>query len=160
MKSKSAFQGSVKVKWSESDIRPSMVTHTRNLCSAFNPSKVRTDSSEHTPMFTFVHIFVPFSIVFCSTVHCRLYTVHKQIVWPWTLCFPFDNSTDCSIDFDWLQVHINKEQKLQSHRGQRTSLWDAGYSTVITGVQAGGRQKKFQRAKQSSNFLINFELLW
>ncbi len=25
-----------------------MVTHTRNLCSAFNPSKVRTHSSEHT----------------------------------------------------------------------------------------------------------------
>ncbi len=29
------------------DIRPSM-THTRNLCSAFNPSKVHTHSSEHT----------------------------------------------------------------------------------------------------------------
>ncbi len=27
-------------KWS--DIRPSLVTHTRNLCSAFNPSKVHT----------------------------------------------------------------------------------------------------------------------
>jgi len=26
------------------------------------------------------------------------------------------NSTDCSIDFDWLQVHINKEQELQYHR--------------------------------------------
>ncbi len=25
-----------------------MVTHTRNLCSAFNPSKVHTHSSEHT----------------------------------------------------------------------------------------------------------------
>ncbi len=32
----------------ESDIRPSMVTHTRNLCSAFIPSKVHTHSSEHT----------------------------------------------------------------------------------------------------------------
>ncbi len=31
-------------KWH--DIRPSMVTHTRNLCSAFN--KVHTHSSEHT----------------------------------------------------------------------------------------------------------------
>ncbi len=30
------------------DIRPSMVTHTRNLCSAINPSKVHTHSSEHT----------------------------------------------------------------------------------------------------------------
>ncbi len=27
---------------------PSMVTHTRNLCSAFIPSKVHTHSSEHT----------------------------------------------------------------------------------------------------------------
>ncbi len=33
-------------KWS--DVWPSMVTHTRNLCSAFNPSKVHTHSSEHT----------------------------------------------------------------------------------------------------------------
>ncbi len=32
------------------DIRPSMVTHTRNLCSAINPSKVHTHSSEHTPV--------------------------------------------------------------------------------------------------------------
>ncbi len=37
-------------KWSESDIWPSMVTHTRNLCSAFNPSKVHTHTHrEHTP---------------------------------------------------------------------------------------------------------------
>ncbi len=35
-------------KWKWSDIRPRMVTHTRNLCSAFNPSKVHTHSSEHT----------------------------------------------------------------------------------------------------------------
>ncbi len=38
------------VKWS--DIRPSMVTHTRNLCSAFDPSKVHTHSSEHTHTHT------------------------------------------------------------------------------------------------------------
>ncbi len=30
-------------------MRPSTVTHTRNSCSAFNPSKVHTHSSEHTP---------------------------------------------------------------------------------------------------------------
>ncbi len=35
-----------KIKWR--DIRPSMLTHTWNLCSAFNPSKVHTHSSEHT----------------------------------------------------------------------------------------------------------------
>ncbi len=42
-----------KWKWSESDVtfRPSMVTHTRNLCSAINPSKVRTHTAvnTHTP---------------------------------------------------------------------------------------------------------------
>ncbi len=35
-------------KWKWSDIQPSMVTHTQNLCSAINPSKVHTHSSEHT----------------------------------------------------------------------------------------------------------------
>ncbi len=35
-------------KWKCRDIRSSMVTHTRNSCSAFNPSKVHTHSSEHT----------------------------------------------------------------------------------------------------------------
>ncbi len=35
-------------KWKWSDIRLSMVTHTRNSCSAFNPFKVHTHSSEHT----------------------------------------------------------------------------------------------------------------
>ncbi len=35
-------------QWKWRDIRPRMVTHTRNLCSAFNPSKVHTHSSEHT----------------------------------------------------------------------------------------------------------------
>ncbi len=34
------------MKWS--DIRPSMVIHTLNSCSAFNPSKLHTHSSEHT----------------------------------------------------------------------------------------------------------------
>ncbi len=37
-------------KWKWHDIQPSMVTHARNLCSAFNPSKVHTHThiSEHT----------------------------------------------------------------------------------------------------------------
>ncbi len=34
------------------DIWPSMVTHTRNLCSAINPSKVHTHSSKHTHTHT------------------------------------------------------------------------------------------------------------
>ncbi len=37
-----------KVLWKWRDIRPCMVTHTQNLCSAINPSKVHTHSSEHT----------------------------------------------------------------------------------------------------------------
>ncbi len=32
-----------------------MVTHTWNLCSAFNPSKVHTHSSEHTHTHTHTH---------------------------------------------------------------------------------------------------------
>ncbi len=35
-------------KWKWCDMWPSMVTHTRNLCSAINPSKLHTHSSEHT----------------------------------------------------------------------------------------------------------------
>ncbi len=37
------------------DIRPSMVTHTRNLCSAINPSKVRTQQWAHTHTHTHTH---------------------------------------------------------------------------------------------------------
>ncbi len=35
-------------KWKWRDIRPSMVTHTRNLCSANNPSKVHTAVNKNT----------------------------------------------------------------------------------------------------------------
>ncbi len=42
-------------KWKWSYIRPSMVTHTRNLCSAINPSKVHTHSSEHTNTHIHTH---------------------------------------------------------------------------------------------------------
>ncbi len=35
-------------KWKWHDMWPSMVAHTLNLCSAFNPSEVHTHSSEHT----------------------------------------------------------------------------------------------------------------
>ncbi len=40
------------------DIRPSMMTHTRNLCSAFDPSKVHTHSSEHTPKAVSSHFML------------------------------------------------------------------------------------------------------
>ncbi len=35
-------------KWKWRDIWPSMLPHTRNLCSAFNPSKVHTQQWTHT----------------------------------------------------------------------------------------------------------------
>ncbi len=44
------ISGSTIILWSDMmwcDMRPSMVTHTQNLCSAFNPSKVHTHGSEH-----------------------------------------------------------------------------------------------------------------
>ncbi len=41
-----------KNKWKWRDIRPSTVTHTQNLCSTFNPSKVHAHSSEHTHTHT------------------------------------------------------------------------------------------------------------
>ncbi len=44
-----------------SDILPSMVTHTQNLCSAINPSKVHTQSSEHTHKHT-TGTFLPFML--------------------------------------------------------------------------------------------------
>ncbi len=42
------FTHSVKY-WKWSDMWPSMVTHTRNLCSAFNPSKVHTHNMNTHP---------------------------------------------------------------------------------------------------------------
>ncbi len=44
----------LKTFWQWHDIRPSMVTHTRNSCSAFKPSKVHTHH-EHTQQWTHTH---------------------------------------------------------------------------------------------------------
>ncbi len=40
-----------KLRWKWRDIQPSMVTHTRNSCSAFNPSNMHTHTAvnTHTP---------------------------------------------------------------------------------------------------------------
>ncbi len=45
------------LKWKWCDIQPSMMTHTRNLCSVFNPSKVhtRTHTHAHTHAHTYAH---------------------------------------------------------------------------------------------------------
>ena len=45
----------------------------------------------------------------------------------------YSNSTDCSIYFDWLQVHINKEQELQYHCYFH-GLIRARFSVFFTGV--------------------------
>ncbi len=50
-------------KWKWGDIRPSMVTHTKNSCSAFNPFKcTHTAVNIHTP---WTHTR---SIVYCETL--------------------------------------------------------------------------------------------
>ncbi len=49
--------GSIRIwewkKWSESDIRPSIVTHTRNSCSTFTHPSAHTHSSEHTHIYIY-----------------------------------------------------------------------------------------------------------
>ena len=82
-------------------------------------------------------MFTPLNFVLYTVVQyivgCILY--NKQ-----TLCFPFDYNTDCSIDFDWLQVHINKEQE------------DAGYSAVKIGGARRRKNKKNAKSKAEYNF--------
>ncbi len=81
--------------------------------SALSWPSPKTRSSTLITLLWFLSLLVMYTVV-QFIVGCILY--NEQIVWPWTSCFPFVNSPDSSIDFDWLQVHINKEQKLQYHR--------------------------------------------
>ncbi len=71
-------------KWKWRDMWPSMVTHTQNLCSAFNPSKVHTHSSEHTHT-PWTHTRSSGSHLCCSpgsswgwTLHYHRYLVYMQ----------------------------------------------------------------------------------
>ena len=88
-----------------------------------------------------------YSIVYCSTVHCRLYTVQ------WTngmalnivLSICYSNSTDCSIDLDWLQVHINKEQE-----------WVVGSEMQGIVLYGGTRRRKNKKnCKEQSRVVIS-----
>ncbi len=52
-KKQAQFFHLLRCEWSEwSDVWPSMVTHTRNLCSAFNPSKCTHTQWTHTQQWT------------------------------------------------------------------------------------------------------------
>ncbi len=70
------------LKWR--DIRPSMVTHTQNLCSAFNPSKV------HTQLWTHTHTQLPppppisSDMEFLMSVQARFYGVLHGAKYPQT----------------------------------------------------------------------------
>ncbi len=85
------------MKWSESNMWPSMVTHTRNLCSAFIPSKVHTHSSEHTHTVN-THLEQWAAIYFCcargavgGTVPCS--RAPQSWYWWWRECWLFTPPT-------------------------------------------------------------------
>ncbi len=61
------IKASAKWKWKWRDIRPSMVTHTRNLCSAFNPSKcTHTAVNSHTEQWAAIYAAAVGGSVPCS----------------------------------------------------------------------------------------------
>ncbi len=73
------------------DIRPSMVTHTRNLCSAFNPSKVHTHSSEHTPGAVGSHLCCGARGAVGGSVPCS--RAPQSWYWGWRECSTFTPPT-------------------------------------------------------------------
>ncbi len=58
-----------------------MVTHTRNLCSAFNLSKVHTHSSEHTPWAVGSHLCCSAREAVGGSVPCS--RVPQSWYWGW-----------------------------------------------------------------------------
>ncbi len=87
----------------------------RRSALAWLSPKIRRCTLITCLLLWFLSLLVLYTVVQCI-VGCILH--NEQMLWPWTLCFPFVNSTDCSIDFDWLQVHINNEKELQYHRDE------------------------------------------
>ncbi len=85
LKLKIATYDLCKVKWR--DIRPSMVTHTQNLCSAFNPSKVHTHSSEHTPGAVGSHLCCSARGAVGGSVPCS--RAPQSWYWGWRECCTF-----------------------------------------------------------------------
>ncbi len=75
------------VKWS--DIQPSMVTHTRNLCSAFNPSKCTHTAvnthREHTPGAVGSHLCCGARGAVGGSVPCS--RAPQSWYWGWRECW-------------------------------------------------------------------------
>ncbi len=69
------------------DIQPSMVTHTLNSCSAFNPSKVHTHNSEHTPRAVGSHLCRGARGVVGGSVLCS--RAPQSWYWRWRECWTF-----------------------------------------------------------------------
>ncbi len=80
-------------KKSESDVTYDevMVTHTRNLCSAFNPSKVHTHSSEHTPGAVGSHLCYGAQGAVGGSVPCS--RAPQSWYWRWRECSAFTPPT-------------------------------------------------------------------
>ncbi len=126
-----------------------LVMSTKSL--AWPSLKTRRSTLITCLLLWFLSLLVLYTVV-QSIVGYILY--NEQNIWPWILCFPFVNSTDCSIDFDWLRVHVNKEQKLQYHRDKFVRC--RVLYCKNRGTSWRKNKKRMQRAKQISNF----ELLW
>ncbi len=68
-----------------------MVTHTRNLCSAFIPSKVHTHSSEHTPGAVGSHLCCGAWGAVGGSVSCS--RTPQSWYWGWRECWIFTPPT-------------------------------------------------------------------
>ncbi len=82
--------------WKWCDTRPSMVTHTRNLCSAFNPSKVHTQQwththREHTPGAVGNHLCCGARGAVGGSVPCS--RAPQSWYWGWRECWLFTPPT-------------------------------------------------------------------
>ncbi len=118
-------------KWKWRDMWPSMVTHTRNLCSAFNPSKVHTHSSEHThtvnthtEQWAAIYAVAPGEQlgVWClAQVHLRGWREHWTFTAPtYNSCRTWDsNSQPLDYESDSLTIRPRLPQKglAKHHKG-------------------------------------------
>ncbi len=64
-----------KKTWKWRDIQPSVATHTRNSCSAFNPSKVHTHTHTHTQWTQWTHTHSEHTHTHTQEQWAAIYTV-------------------------------------------------------------------------------------